>query len=157
RRIPAVRGIHDVVQNLRLLEAIGIEPGEALPPHFQMTDEDRAAAELALRGVEWPGATAPIAIHAGSARTVLAAAQRWPPESYAKLIAALEAEFGRRALLLEGPDEAGVADEILRNLPGAPPRILRLSGPLGVAAAVLERSQLYVGTDSGLAHLAAAV
>ena len=26
-RVPAVRGIHDVVQNLRLLEELGIEPG----------------------------------------------------------------------------------------------------------------------------------
>lgn len=157
RRVPAVRGIHDVVQNLRLLEAIGIDPGEAQPPRFEVTPEDRAAADVALRGVNWPDAMLPIAIHAGSARTVLAAAKRWPPESYAKLVTALESEFGPRVLLLEGPDETGVTDEILRRLPGAPPRVLRLSGPLGVAAAVLERSQLYAGTDSGLAHLAAAV
>jgi ADP-heptose:LPS heptosyltransferase len=32
-----------------------------------------------------------------------------------------------------------------------------LTGPLGDAAAVLERAALYVGSDSGLAHLAAAV
>ena len=36
-------------------------------------------------------------------------------------------------------------------------RVLRLTGPLGDAAAVLERAALYVGSASGLAHLAAAV
>src|SRR4030095_11582243 len=36
-------------------------------------------------------------------------------------------------------------------------RMIRLDGPLGEAAALMERAELYVGTDSGLAHLAAAV
>jgi ADP-heptose:LPS heptosyltransferase len=35
--------------------------------------------------------------------------------------------------------------------------MIRLDGPLGEAAALMERAELYVGTDSGLAHLAAAV
>ena len=92
-----------------------------------------------------------------SARTLLAAAKRWPPELYAQLITTIEAQFGPRVLLLEGPDEAGVAQEITGHLHGAQARVLRLDGPLGVAAAVLERSMFYAGSDSGLAHLAAAV
>src|SRR5205814_3012362 len=35
--------------------------------------------------------------------------------------------------------------------------VLKVTGSLGHAAAVLERAVLYVGSDSGLAHLAAAV
>ncbi len=58
--------------------------------------------------------------------------------------------------MLEGPDERDVADEILRQL-GDPPTVVHLDGPLGVAAAILRRAKLYVGSDSGLAHLAAAV
>ena len=34
---------------------------------------------------------------------------------------------------------------------------IKLTGPLSEAAAVLERAALYVGSDSGLAHLAGAV
>src|SRR5204862_7708779 len=64
----------------------------------------------------------------------------------------LEGQFGPRVVLVEGPDEAGVAKEILQN-----GRIIRLTGPLGESAALLERAELYVGSDSGLAHLAAAV
>jgi ADP-heptose:LPS heptosyltransferase len=147
-RVPAERGLHDVVQNLRLLKGIGIEPDETEAPRFLLHDEDRAnAAELL-------GDTPPfVAIHAGSAKTILARAKRWPPEKYAELIDQLD----RPVVLLEGPDEAGVADEILRHVKSAKPRVLRLCGPLSDAAAVLERASLYVGSDSGLAHLAAAV
>src|SRR4029079_11755072 len=89
-------------------------------------------------------------------------------EKYAQLIDALAREFGAdRIVLVEGPDEAGVAREILQSPPmamgglSAPapraPRVIKLSGPLTDAAALLERAALYVGSDSGLAHLSAAV
>src|SRR5262249_1448857 len=100
-----------------------------------------------------------IAIHAGSARTVLAQAKRWPTENYAELITELRREMSQPIVLLEGPDEGGVADEIVGKLKANIPEfsVLKLTAPLGEAAAVLERSALYVGSDSGLAHLAAAV
>src|SRR6185436_18727729 len=91
-------------------------------------DEDRAHASVLL-----PGDERPVIIHAGSAQTVLAQAKRWPAEKYGELIDQLKPHYGDRVVLVEGPDEAGVADEIAR------------------------RAKLYVGSDSGLAHLAAAV
>jgi ADP-heptose:LPS heptosyltransferase len=91
---------------------------------------------------------------------VVGAAKRWPAEKYAELIGQLYQKLGDRVVLIEGPDEQGVAEEILRHCDakgGYRPRVLPLRGPLGEAAAVLERAALYVGSDSGLAHLAAAV
>jgi ADP-heptose:LPS heptosyltransferase len=155
-RVPAERGIHDVQQNLRLLSAIGIEPEAPEAPSFVLRDEDRQAAGRRL-GEPIP---APIIIHAGSAQTILARAKRWPVESYARLIEHLTTEFGDRVVLIEGPDEAGVAEEIrgaIGPTAAAHPAIVRLSGPLAEAAALLETAALYVGSDSGLAHLAAAV
>jgi ADP-heptose:LPS heptosyltransferase len=151
-RVPAVRGLHDVEQNLRLLELLGIA-SDAAPraPVFPLTDRDReAAAALLSSSLEGP-----IIVHAGSAQTVLAQAKRWPTEKYRELIAALREEAGDRVIVVEGPDEAGVADEIVGATGAA--RVIKLAGPLGEAAALLERAELYVGTDSGLAHLAAAV
>jgi ADP-heptose:LPS heptosyltransferase len=73
----------------------------------------------------------------------------------------LQAELGDRIVLVEGPDEAGVAAEILNSrditTSQSSPKIVCLNGPLGEAAAILQRAELYVGSDSGLAHLAAAV
>jgi heptosyltransferase-2 len=101
-----------------------------------------------------------IAVHAGSGSyTVIARAKRWPPARYAELIDRMRSETGKAILLMEGPDETGVAESILKELPEPDRRVhvLKLAGPLGEAAAVLERASLYVGSDSGLAHLAASV
>ena len=155
-RVPAVRGMHDVEQNLRLLGPLGIEP-EAKPagPVFHVTQEDRTRAAAMLAAAGFAADVKPIIVHAGSAQTVLAAAKRWPTEKYRELIAALRAEAGDRVVVVEGPDETGVAADIV-GVP-ARARMIRLDGPLGEAAALMERAELYVGTDSGLAHLAAAV
>lgn len=160
-RVPAVRGIHDVQQNLNLLRKLEIEPDVPEPPGFRVTDDDRAVATDMLVAAGFSFVARPIVIHAGSAQTVLAQAKRWPAESYARLITLITVEFGNRVVLVEGPDEAGVAREILRSptiaMDGLSPVVAKLSGPLGHAAALLECAELYVGSDSGLAHLAAAV
>jgi lipopolysaccharide heptosyltransferase III len=157
-RVPAVRGLHDVVQNLRLLQHLGAEVDEHEAPQFIVTDGDRARATKLLEGIGLTSRAPFIAIHAGSATTILAEAKRWPTPKYAQLIDAMRGELPHEIVLLEGPDETGVADAIAGEL-GDNERfhILKLTGGLGDAAALLERSPLYAGTDSGLAHLAAAV
>jgi ADP-heptose:LPS heptosyltransferase len=152
-RVPAQPGIHDVVQNLRLLGALGIEPDESEAPVFLLDDADRDHADAMLREIGVERGMEFIAVHAGSARTILAQAKRWPTESYASLVTQLNAA----TVLLEGPDETGVAHEILQRGHAASAKVLRLRGALGDAAGVLERASMYVGSDSGLAHLAAAV
>lgn len=160
-RLPAQRGIHDVRQNLRLLTLLGIEPDMNDRPVFVLREEDRARGAQLLADSGLSEAEPFIAVHAGSARTILAQAKRWPAASYARLIHAMHREFGHRIALLEGPDEAGVAGEILSHLPGgagdAGVATIKLAGPLADAAALLARAKLYVGSDSGLAHLADAV
>jgi ADP-heptose:LPS heptosyltransferase len=152
-RLPAQRGLHDVVQNLRLLGQLGIKTDESESPRFLLNEADRTHATTMLGQINLDEDQPFIAVHAGSAQTILAQAKRWPPAKYAALIGQLD----RPVVLLEGPDEAGVADEILQHAAEPKPRVLRLKGPLGDAAAVLERASVYIGSDSGLAHLAASV
>jgi ADP-heptose:LPS heptosyltransferase len=152
-RVPAVRGIHDVEQNLRLLGPLGVEADSREGPVFPLTEADRTRAAELLGDAD----ARPIIIHAGSAQTVLAQAKRWPAEKYRELIGQLRNEYGDRIVLVEGPDEAGVADGILGSTSNPPARVVRLTGPLGEAAALMARAEFYVGSDSGLAHLAAAV
>jgi len=155
-RLAATRGIHDVQQNLSLLKLLGVDE-VAQAPTFAISDEDRSAASALLEAARIPDDAGAIAVHAGSAQTVLAQAKRWPAESYGQLVDRLQEELGQRVILLEGPDERGVAGEILSQVKSRAPMVAQLGGSLGVAAAVLERARLYVGSDSGLAHLAAAV
>jgi ADP-heptose:LPS heptosyltransferase len=154
--IEAERGIHDVVQNLRLLRALGIEIDETMAPKFEVTEADRERARAMLQSVGISADQRPIALHPGSAKTVLAQAKRWPPQLYAKLVPQLQERFAAAVVVLEGPDELGVAEEIEKHL-GSKLKVVRLCGALADAAAVLERCRFYVGSDSGLGHLAAAV
>lgn len=158
-RVPAVRGLHDVDQNLRLLEAMNITPQFGQAPVFALTKEDHTVAARLLEhiGIEQEPF---IAIHAGSAQTVLAKAKRWPTDRYATLVSRLHQQSRQPVVLLEGPDERGVTEQIMALVPPADRRgvqPLALRGSLGVAGAILKRASLYVGTDSGLAHLSAAV
>jgi ADP-heptose:LPS heptosyltransferase len=154
--IDAQRGIHDVVQNLRLLKMLGIEIDEQEAPKFEVTETDRDRAGAMLQSVGIAPDDRPIAVHPGSARTALAEAKRWPPNLYARLIPQLRERFASEVVVLEGPDELGVAEEIENHL-GSKLKVIRLCGALADAAAVLERCRFYVGSDSGLGHLAAAV
>lgn len=156
-RIPAVRGLHDVAQNLALLRPLGFEPDLTEAPAFPLRPDEQTRAESMLHEIGLNPSDRPIALHPGCARTILAQAKRWPPGSYAALYGHLAGLFGDRIVLLEGPDEAGVGQEIARLAHPHPIKILPLKGSLGEAAAVLQRAELYVGSDSGLAHLAAAV
>lgn len=157
-RVEAVRGLHDVVQNLRLLTALDIQIDDTESPEFVLRDEDRVEAKRLLDSISIQPDEDFIVVHAGSANTALAQAKRWGSDNFARLIESLSATIGSPIVVVEGPDESGVSDEIASRLND--PSIaqsLKLRGSLGTSAALLERAALYVGTDSGLAHLAAAV
>ena len=156
-RLPAVQGLHDVVQNLYLLRTLGIEPDINQPPIFPIHDSDLAAASKKLKSLGIDPASRPIILHSIAPTSPLNAAKRWSPQHYASLICELNSTCDNPLLLIEGPDELGVADEILFHCSGAKPLALHLNGPLGDTAALLKLASLYIGPDSGLAHLAAAV
>ncbi|MEM8873240.1 MAG: glycosyltransferase family 9 protein [Planctomycetota bacterium] len=148
-KIDPIPDAHDVANNNALLRPLGIEPDDTIAPRWDVTEAQDAAA------IELLGDLAdarPTIVHAGCGNTVLAKAKRWPVAKFAALVDALQ----RPVVLFEGPDECGVADEILAHT-DARPKITRVTGPLGHTAALLQRCGRYVGTDSGIAHLAAAV
>jgi ADP-heptose:LPS heptosyltransferase len=62
-------------------------------------------------------------------------------------------EQGMQSMLLEGPADREVIQDLLDHLPGGPLLLRDLSLPL--LAGVLSVADLYVGHDSGITHLAA--
>ncbi len=160
-RVHAEAQWHDVRQNLNLLKRLGIEPDYAMNPRFELNDVDHDAAGALLREHGADPDNPFIAVHAGSGKTVFGEAKRWPVEKYAQLIDVLAERTGKRFVIVEGPDEAGIAGEVLQHVRAsrANGRIvaLPLRGNLGVGGAVLARASIYVGSDSALAHLAGAV
>lgn len=86
--------------------------------------------------------------------------KRWPAERFAAVAAELVARRGAGLLILGGPGDRPVVDALLAALPDAArAAALDLCGrlSLGEVAAVVERARIYLGNDSGVAHLAAAV
>lgn len=115
------------------------------------SEKDRAFAAHFLHDVSGPL----LAIHPGSGSQ----RKNWPVEKWLTLTARLlEAEAKSRCgLVLIGgeADEAQLAD-FERAWRGARPLVAR-DLPLPQLAAVIERCQLFLGHDSGISHLAAAV
>ena len=163
-RVATREGRHDVLANLDLLRALGVEPDEGMAPAFPLDAAEVERARLRVGDPQLPS-DAPVAagprpavrfcaVHAGSGQTIFALSKRWPPDRWAELIPRLRGECGLTPVLLEGPEDAGVGD-LIRSAVDVP--VVRLHGPLAEAAAMLAACDLYVGSDSGLAHLAAAV
>jgi ADP-heptose:LPS heptosyltransferase len=85
----------------------------------------------------------------------------WPAEKFASLVTLLRAHGGAcegwRALLVAGPGEEAQFQPLIDAVP-ADARIVMTDQPdLLVVAAALSRSRLFIGNDSGLTHVAAAV
>ena len=80
--------------------------------------------------------------------------KRWPLERFISLAMHFAHTEKRRLLIVEGPAEEGLAVQMERALPQDELMIAaRLS--LDILAAVISRASLFVGNDSGIAHLAA--
>lgn len=137
---------HKVRQNAAVL---GLDPAPA--PHIWLSAQDRAeAAEIVPPDVPvlalGPAANWP--------------AKQWPAENFAALAARLTAGDGAvaqgRVLIVAAEQEREMIAPVLAALP-EPRRIELIGGSLRRAAACLERATVFIGNDSGLMHLAAAV
>ncbi|WP_299377196.1 glycosyltransferase family 9 protein [uncultured Kiloniella sp.] len=85
--------------------------------------------------------------------------KQWPVENFIELIDALTGAEGvlpdARLMVLAAPHEREQIKSVLSALP--PEKVIDLIGyDLVTAAACLKRSDLFIGNDSGLMHLAAA-
>lgn len=84
--------------------------------------------------------------------------RRWPLGAYRALIQRLLAhDTDSRVVLIGAPEERAYVADLVAALP-AEPRLLDLSGRLSLEqlVALLERTALFIGNDSGPLHLAAA-
>ena len=93
-----------------------------------------------------------IALHPGAGSRE----KRWPLSRFISLAQKLVLQQKRKLLIVEGPAEPGLASQIGQKLP-AGEFIPAESVHLSVLAAVIDRCSGFVGNDSGIAHLAAAL
>jgi heptosyltransferase-2 len=144
-------------------------PARALPLHpYQQAGEWLAAAGIAQADAEpvlpvpaaaaaalrarLGGGAAPVAVGIGSSEP----AKQWGADNFASLLGLLRAAGWGRCFLVGGQAEAGLAAEIVARAGGAPPA-LAIGWKLPEVAALLAGSAFYVGNDTGVANIAAAV
>jgi heptosyltransferase III len=105
---------------------------------------------LAAHG--WNGTEPLTALHPGAG----SAAKRWPFSRFLELARHLALREKRKLLIVGGPAEPGIAEQISKELPVSQ-IITAESLPLNLLATVLSRCKNFVGNDSGIAHLGAAL
>jgi heptosyltransferase-2 len=144
-------GTHQVWRHLRLAAAAGATPPAAPDVAWDAPKEIREAARARLAEVGVSGAFA--AAHVAS---FAHAAKRWDLARFGEVFDGLAARHGFPVVLLGSAGEKAVNAEAGSFAKKA--RVLDLSGAttLPEALGVLASARLFVGNDSGLAHLASA-
>ena len=139
---------HSVEQQLALLGWTGVPvtdlPRTSLgisPVAAAAVNQHLAAAGLADRKVAL--------IHPAAALET----KRWATENYARVVEYLS-ERGFGCVAIAAPHESQIVDDLLS---ATSVNILALDLSLPEVTALAARSQLFVGNDSGIAHIAAAV
>jgi ADP-heptose:LPS heptosyltransferase len=139
---------HEVDRNLAIVELLGGKI-ESRRLDISLTGNDRKFANELLTHHDRRQVL--VAIGIGGR----AASRKWPLQRYAECVARLNQQRDVQPVIVCSREEDAQASELSVMLP-VPPYIL--SGiPLRAVCAVLERCDLYLGNDTGSAHLAAAM
>ena len=158
----ALRPRHSVENQWDLLAPLGIAPPDRASFPVEMTADPAAVASadarLARAGIRATDALIVVHVSAGNPF------RRWPIDYFVSLVAALAAEDpARRIIISAGPSEGDAAERVIA---GARARLQESGGSadrvvscgefsLAELRALLDRSALYIGGDSGPLHVAA--
>lgn len=139
---------HEVEHCLEVAKLLGAQPDYS-PLDFPLGPEDEERARFLLPDGDVPL----VALHPGSG--TFSIARRWPLDNFAQVAYTLGKE-GLRLVLLGGPGEEALAEALAQRLEPPP---INLAGrtSLRELGAVLKRCWVFVGNDSGVMHIAAAV
>ncbi|MXZ35469.1 MAG: glycosyltransferase family 9 protein [Acidobacteria bacterium] len=152
RALPRQSGLHMIEFRRAQLDRIfGSTPGFPATPRIHWTgEEDRFAERFWAACPENPG----VALHPGASGP----RKRWPARNFAEVARGLSRDPNCRRLLLEGPLDGEAVREVRHSLAEDSVRweTVRIEN-LSRLAAVLSRCRLYIGNDSGITHLAAAL
>jgi lipopolysaccharide heptosyltransferase II len=143
---------HQAEIYLDLARAIGLSVDHPRM-HFQPTPEERQAV------LHSPHRQVAVFTGGGSNPGMDLTAKRWPLASYRQVVQRLVDEGDASVLLIGGPGDVTLNQELLAGLHTPEGRVINLAGKtsFGQLAAQLEACTLFIGNDSSPMHLAAAV
>jgi predicted lipopolysaccharide heptosyltransferase III len=141
---------HSAEQQLALLGWVGIPVTDRPATRLVVTDQARAAVAAKLQAARIDEAQPLALIHPAAAF----ATKQWATEKFARVTEELAAR-GFVNVVVAAPNEGETVVELMRDSTARINAFTDLSLPEVTALAA--RAQLFVGNDSGIAHIAAAV
>ena len=143
---------HVVDYQLAQLAALGFATAEPVPQLCAGCDDQRRADDF-LRCTDFDPTVAPlIAVHPGSGGRQ----KCWPAASFLAVMQGLHAQRHASFLIIAGPADEHTAGELQAVVHNLPHHVLRTLD-LPLVAALISRSALFIGNDSGITHMAAAL
>ena len=144
---------HQIDEYAGLLEAAGIVMASTVPTWKLVGDEDSDSAVTALLAEVTRDADRPlVGLHVGAA---FGSSKQWAPEAFAELAGRLR-DRGLQPVLLGGPLDAAMAARISALAAGELPSTVGRDR-LAMLPRLLSRLSCLVSSDTGVAHLAAAL
>ena len=140
--------LHSVEQQLALIGWTGVPVSDR--PATQLAVTENAQQEISRR-LSAEHVNSPLAlIHPAAALET----KRWPTENFARIVEAM-AERGLTPSVIVSPKERSVLDSLLSQTSA---RLITFDNlALPEVTALAARARLFIGNDSGIAHIAAAV
>lgn len=143
---------HEVEQNVAIPHAIGIEANDAKLEFWTTDAEDEYVKDLLWNKLKISRRKILIGIHPGSKRL----SRCWLPERFAKLADLLTKKFNAYILIIGSCEEMKLAQEIANQMEY---EVVILNGKTTIVqlASLMRYLSLFICTDSGPLHLAAAM
>ncbi|MHC4660498.1 MAG: glycosyltransferase family 9 protein [Planctomycetota bacterium] len=144
--------LNKVEKDFRLLSPLGIN-GIDGTCEITVPEEDRLPIDAFLQGSAGRGKKC-VLIHPGVSK--FGAFKAWPEQSYVELCRMLGENNGIISILSWGPGERETAEEIEKKVGAGHTIIAPQTDNLKQLVHLIRRSDVFVGSDSGPLHLAAA-
>lgn len=139
--------LHEALRPLELLQFIGGEIHHTALEFWADADDDKIAERL-MNNISLPRVVFAIA--------ALQEHRRWPVERYAAVASHLRLKYNASILLIGGPADKEMANNFVAQV-DFPVTNLVGKSTLRQTGALLKRSRMYIGNDTGPMHIAAAV
>lgn len=142
--------IHITDYLLKSLDLLGITYPNITPKVF-LNNEDLCLGEKFIKDAAIDASKPLIAIHPGSGSR----RKCWPAERFAGLMSRLCRDMDAQFLVISGPADDTIVEDLRRKIGDT--FIAANQLPLSHLAAIIAKCRLFIGNDSGVTHLSAAV
>lgn len=157
-RIPVDESVHNVVNNLNLLEALDIEwEKEKVNLSYDLTidEKDKAFGISYIKRLGWHKKDI-VGIHPGSINSAAGVYKRWSTKNFANLIEKL-LKKRKKILIFVGPFEVDLGQKIIDLVNSSKNCHIVAGTTFGESLGILHSIDMLISNDNGFAHIANAM